>query len=175
MSRRVKRMVMDELLRQLSGVREILVVDSSRIDANTANRLRGELRKGDIRALTVKNAIARKALSEIGVDSLGVALTGPSMLIWGCEDIVSLSKAIAKWAKEIGELEIKGGTVEGQALSATDVLTLSKSPGRLELIGQIVSAALSPGATVAASLLGPGAKLASQLKKLSDGDAELET
>ena len=172
MSKRIKRMVMDELLQRVGDVRELLVVDSSRLDAVATNRLRIELHRREISALTVKNAIAKKALGEIGVTGLNNALSGPSTLIWGGEDIVSLSKEIAKWAKELGEFEIKGGTIEGQPLSADDVVALSKSPGRLELIGQIASAALSGGANVAAALIGPGAKLASQLKKLGDGDGE---
>ncbi len=172
MSKVVKRMVMDDLLSRIGDVREMLVVDTSKIDAIETNRMRIEWQKKNISALTVKNALARRALGEVGVNDMEEVLAGPSTLVWGGEDIVALSKEIAKWAKEIGELEIKGGTVEGQVLSAGDVESLSKSPGRLELIGQIVAAALSGGANIAGALLGPGATLASQLETISDGDAE---
>lgn len=172
MSKVVKRMVMDELLSRIGDVREMLVVDSSKLDAITTNELRIEWQKRNISALTVKNALARHALSEVGVESMDEVLCGPSTLVWGGEDIVALSKEIAKWAKQLSDLEIKGGTVEGQSLSSSDVEALSKSPGRLELIGQIVSAALSGGANIAGALLGPGGKLASQLETICDGDAE---
>ncbi|MGH7128857.1 MAG: 50S ribosomal protein L10, partial [Planctomycetaceae bacterium] len=97
-----------------------------------------------------------------------------STLVWGGEDIVALSKEIAKWAKELEPLQIKGGTLEGTPLSAADVDSLSKSPSREELIGQIVGLVLSPGARLSAALLGPGAKLGSQIKKMSDEEAEAE-
>lgn len=172
MSKIVKRMVMDELLSRIGDVREFLVVDSSKLDAIATNELRIEWQKRSISALSVKNALARRALSEVGVESMDDVLRGPSTLVWGGEDIVALSKEIAKWAKQLSKLQIKGGTAEGQALSSSDVDALSKSPGRLELIGQISSAALSGGANIAGALLGPGAKIASQLETICDGDAE---
>ena len=81
---------------------------------------------------------------------------------------MALSKEMAKWAKEIEPLKIKGGTTEGTALSKETVDALSKSPGRRELIAQIVGLMLSPGAQLAGALLGPGGKLASQVKKIAE-------
>ncbi len=111
------------------------------------------------------------------MNGLDGVLEGPTTLVWGGEDIVALSKEIAKWAKEIEPLKIKGGTTEGTALSPATVEALSKSPGRLELIGQIVTLMTSPGARLAGALLGPGGKLASQVKKISEkeeGEAAAE-
>ena len=83
-------------------------------------------------------------------------------MVWGGEDIVALSKEIAKWAKDLPTFEIKGGAVEGQTLDANGVDVLSKSPSREELIGQIAGLALSPGAQLAAAMLGPSIQLAGQ-------------
>ena len=89
-------------------------------------------------------------------------LAGPSTLIWGSDDVVALSKAIAKWAKEIKNFEIKGGSVEGETLNAAAVDALSKSAGRLETIGQIAGLMLAPGRQLAGCLQGPGGQLAGQ-------------
>jgi hypothetical protein len=98
-------------------------------------------------------------------------------LVVGGEDIVSLSKEVAGWARELGDglLEIKGGMLEGITLSASDVDELSKSPSREELIGQIAGLLLSPGATIAGSLLGPGGLVAGSIEAIADGEAEAET
>lgn len=174
MSKVVKRMVMDELLHRIGDVREMLVVDTSKLDAITANHVRIEWQKLNISALTVKNALAKRALGEIGIDSLDEVLQGPSTLVWGGEDIVALSKEIAKWAKNLGDLQIKGGSAEGQGLDAGDVDALSKSPGRLELIGQIASATLSGGSNIAGALLAAGGTIAGQIESMSEGSAESE-
>lgn len=171
MSKFVKGMLISEITDRVGDVRDMLVIDTSRMDAISANRFRLALREKDINALTVRNSLARRAFSEIGVEGVDPHLEGPSTLVWGGEDIVALSKEIAKWAKEIEPLEIKGGTLEGKSLSAAEVDSLSKSASREELIAEIVQLALSPGARLAGALLGPGGKLASQIKqKAEEGD-----
>jgi large subunit ribosomal protein L10 len=168
MSRRVKEMLIEDLGARLKGVKDIVVVDASKLDGVTANKLRLSMRKKKISALAVRNKLGRVALKNVGVTSLDPLLEGPSTLVWGGEDIVALSKEIAKWAKEIEPLQIKGGTTEGATLSKETVDELAKSPGRKELIGQIVAAMMSPGAQLAGALLGPGRKLASQIEKISE-------
>ncbi len=165
-------MMIEEVGTRLNGVRDILALDSSKLSGVTANKLRLAMRKKKISALTVRNKLARQALKKAGVTSLDEFLEGPTTLVWGGEDIVALSKDIAKWAKEIEPLKIKGGTTEGTALSAATVDALSKSPGRKELIAQIVALMLSPGSQLAGALLGPGGKLASQIKKISEKEEE---
>lgn len=172
MSKQIKQMIIDEIRQKLGECRDVLVVNSSKLDAITDNRFRGQLRAKGIHLLQVKNTLARRALEEVGVKSMEQVLAGPSTLVWGGEDIVSLSKEIAKWARDLDKLEIKGGAVEGQVVNAKGVVELSKSPGRLELISQIVGLALSPGARLAGALLGPGGTISGQVKALADKEGE---
>lgn len=171
MSRQVKTMLIDDLESKIGDNRDMLVVDCSKVDAVTANKMRLDLRDKDITAVTVKNSIAKNALSRVGVEGLGDILAGPSTLVWGGDDVVALSKEITAWAKKAGDLKIKGATVEGEGLDAKGVLALSKSPGRAELIGQIAGLLLAPGAQLAGALQGPGGQLAGCLKKIS-GDED---
>ncbi len=172
MSKRVKNLMMDQLRSRLGESREVLVVDSSRLDAITTNQWRLALREKNISAMTVSNSLARRALQDLGLaEGLSPWLEGPSTLVWGGEDVVALSKEIAKWAKELEPLEIKGGTLEGESLSPADVDALSKSPSREELLSQLVGLILSPGAKLSAALLGTGAGLASQVEKIADEES----
>jgi large subunit ribosomal protein L10 len=172
MSKRVKEMLIDDVGRRLRGVRNVLVVNSSKLDGVTANKLRLAMRKKNISSLTVRNKLAKKALQGAGLSALDPFLQGPTTLVWGGDDIVALSKEIAKWAKEIEPLEIKGGTTEGSSLTAARVDELSKSPGRQELISQIAALLTSPGAQLAAAMIGPGAKLASQIQKIAEKEEQ---
>ncbi|QDU39833.1 50S ribosomal protein L10 [Maioricimonas rarisocia] len=174
MSKVVKRMMIDEIRDRLGEARELVIIDSSRLDASSDNQLRLGLREKGITVMQVKNTLARKAMEELGVagDDIRPLLSGPSSLVWGGEDIVALSKEIAQWAKQIDQLEIKGGAVEGQAIDAEGIDQLSKSPGRLELIGQIAGLALSPGARLAGALLGPGGTISGQLEAIAEKEEE---
>jgi large subunit ribosomal protein L10 len=118
--------------------------------------------------LGVKNSLARMVLKELGLSSLDPFLVGPSTLVFGGPDIVALSKEITKWAKDIEKLQIKGGVVDGAAVNPAEVDALSKSPSREELLGKIVMLALSPGAQLAAALLGAGGKVAGQVKSIAE-------
>ena len=168
MGREVKDMVIADIQSRIGDVKDFIVVDCSKVDAITANRWRLVLRKQQMSALTVKNSVANNALKRKGIDGLTGVLSGPSTLVWGGDDIVALSRSVAKWAKEIKNFEIKGGTVEGESLDAAAVDALSKSAGRLETIGEIAGLMLAPGRQLAGCLQGPGGRLAGQLKTLSE-------
>ena len=172
MSKRIKEMLVTDLQQRIGDTTEILVVDSSRLDAISDNRFRLALREKDINVLTVKNSMALRALHSREITELDPILQGPSSLVYGGEDIVSLSKEIASWVSELGSerIAIKGGLLEGTTLSKGDVEELSRSPSREELIGQIAGLLLAPGANLAAALLGPGGKLAGQVEAIADGE-----
>jgi len=172
MSRRIKDMLIAGITERIGDARDMLVVDCSAMDAVSANQWRLGIAEAQISALTVKNSIARNALARIGVEGLDEFLAGPSTLLWGGEDVVGLSKEIAKWSRQVEGLQIKGATVEGQTLDAAAVDALSKSAGRLELIGQIAGLMLSPAGQLAGALRGPGGKLAGALQSIADGDDE---
>lgn len=174
MSKPVKQMLIEDIRQRLGESRDMLVVDAARLDGVATNRFRLAMQERSISVLTVPNRLAKKALNEAGLTALDSILEGPSTLVWGGEDIISLSKEITKWAKEIGELKIKGGALEGTPLSAEQVDELSKSPSREELIGQIMGLALSPGSRISGALLGPGGKLAGQIKSKAEEEEESE-
>ncbi len=168
MSKRIKQLIQQDVANELKGARDVLIVDSSKLDAISDNRFRQALTAMKISALTVRNTLARRVLADNKVSGLEPVLKGPSTLIWGGEDIVSLARELVKWAKDLEKLKIKGAAVEGTVLNAAGVEALSKSPGRRELIGEVVTLALSPGRRVAGAIAGPGGRLAGQIKKKSE-------
>jgi len=172
MSKAIKEMIVDDITGRLGDVRDMLVLDLAKLDGVSTNRFRLGLQKSQITALTVRNSLARKALGNVGLNEFDSILQGPSTLVWGSTDIVALSKEITNWCKELKEIEIKGGAIEGTPLTQDDVEKLSKSPSREELISQIVGQILSPGARLAGALLGPGAALASQVSQIADKAAD---
>jgi len=174
MSKRIKDMLSEALKLRVGEHRDFLVVDNSKLDGVTINNLRLKLHKNNIRMLWVKNSLARKMLGEMGLKGLESCLAGPSTLVFGGPDIVALSKEITKWAKDIDALQIKGGVVEGSPVNAEEVEALSKSPSREELLGRVVTLMLSPGARLAAALLGSGGTVVGQIKSIADKEPEAE-
>jgi len=168
MSKVVKRMMIDDLRQRLGESRDMLVLNTSKLTPNVDNRFRLTLREKGIRIATVKNSLARVVLREAGLGSLDDLLAGPSVLAWGGEDVVQLSKELQKWSTDVKEIKIKGGAVDGQILDSKGVEDLSKSPGRAELLSKISGLLLSPASRLAGALLGPGGYLSGQVKALSE-------
>jgi len=172
MSKKIKDMLVDELRQRIGQHKDMLVVDYSKLDGVTGNNLRLKLKKHKITMLGVKNALARRALGELGIAGLDQYLTGPSTLVFGGPDIVALSKEITKWAKDLEPLTIKGGIVDGKSIGPKEVDALSKSPSREELLGKIAGLILAPGAQLAAALLGAGGTICGQVKSIAEKEPE---
>jgi len=172
MSKKIKDMLVAELRERIGAHKDILVVDYSKLDGKTGNNLRLKLHKQKITMLGVKNSLARKALGELGLSGLDTFLSGPSTLVFGGPDIVALSKEIAKWAKDLEALEVKGGIVEGNSIGPAQFVALSKSPSREELLGKIVGLILAPGAQLAAALLGTGGTICGQVKSIAEKEPD---
>ena len=168
MSKVVKRMMIDSIQGALGECREVLILDFSRLDGVAANQLRRNLRKKRITLLGVKNAVARRALNEIGLTGAADVLTSACTLVFGGDDIVALSKELTEWCGKLKAIEIRGGAIGATPLKPADVETLSKSPGRRELLSQIAGLIKSPGSRLVSAITGPGGKIAGQVKTIAD-------
>jgi large subunit ribosomal protein L10 len=173
MSKYVKDLIIKDLRERLNGVDDALLVDVIGMKNEKTVQLRQRLRQKNIRVMVVKNSLARRATEGTRLGSAFDRAEGTLALIWGGDDVVSLAKEIVKISqmKEFEPFKPKGGTIDGQPLSAEQVTAVSKWPSRQEQLSILSGQILSPGAKLSSQLLGPGAKLASQIKKKGD-DAE---
>ena len=168
MSKVVKRLMIDTIRAELGGARDLLVLNTSKLGSVKDGALRAVLRKKGIKILQVKNTLVRVALRESGAGDVDSVLAGPTVIVWGGEDVVSLSREIVKLTSVYKDIEIRGGTVDGQSLTPAGVDDLSKSMGRPELLAKIAGLILSPGARLAGALLGTGGYIAGQIKSIAD-------
>lgn len=168
MSKYVKELMMDQLRSDLDGTRSVLILDFKGLDAVSENQLRLHLRKKNIRIRSLKNTLARKIFSEMGLDGLGRYLEGPSVAVWGGDGVAELAKEITAQLKKLKKPEIKGGAVDGVVIGPTQVQDITKLPSREELIGRVVSLALAPVQRVVSLANAPASGLLGQLKTLSE-------
>ena len=77
---------------------------------------------------------------------------------------------MAAWAKETKQdlPVVKGGVMEKKVLDGTAAADLKRLPGKDELRSIIVGQILGPGRNLAAQLIAPAGKLASQIEKHKD-------
>ena len=114
------------------------------LDAIAEHGLRRDLRKKSIRLRVLKNSLARRVFTDMGMDGLAKYLKGPSAIAWGGEGITELAKELATQVKALKKPEIKGGAVEGVVVGPEQVDDITKLPSREVLIAQVIGLLLGP-------------------------------
>jgi large subunit ribosomal protein L10 len=94
----------------------------------------------------VKNTLGRRAAEAAGSDALLTLLEGPSAIAFleAEGDMVAAAKALSDMAKESKILAIKGGVLQGRAMSADEVESLATLPPVDVLRGQVLAAIIAP-------------------------------
>ena len=144
MDRTQKEAAVAELTDGLKNAEAIFAVDYRGISVTEAAELRGRLREADASFKVVKNRLAKLAAAEAKTESIDELLVGPTALTLIKGDPVIAAKAIADFAKDHGELEYKGGIMDGAALDVDSFQAIAKLPGVDVLRGQLVGIAASP-------------------------------
>jgi large subunit ribosomal protein L10 len=102
--------------------------------------LRGSL-AGNATFAVVKNTLTKIAATEAGVgDELAPMLSGPSAIAFVSGDVAQAAKGLLDFAKANPLLVIKGGVLDGKALTAADVSKLADLEPRDVLLAKLAGA-----------------------------------
>lgn len=152
----------------LEGVSAVWVVDYRGLSVKEMEALRGVIREADSSVKVYKNTLVRLALSEAELPTLDDILEGPSAFIFSGADVAASAKAVKEFAKTSKKLEIKGGLMEGKAVTAADIEAIASLPSREVLIAQIAGAISGVARGLAVALNGVPRGLAQVTKAVAD-------
>jgi large subunit ribosomal protein L10 len=157
MKREQKEQVVDELTQRLKAADTLLVADYRGLTMPQIDELRTRLLASGARFTVVKNTLTRRAAEAAGADALLALLDGPSAIAFleTDGDMVAAAKALADSARETNVLEIRGGIMQGRALSAEEVSSLATLPPEDVLHGQVLGAIVAPLTSLAGLLNAP--------------------
>lgn len=157
MRRDQKEQVVEELTARLQAAETLLVADYRGLTMPQIDELRTRLLESGARFTVVKNTLTRRAAEAAGTDALLTLLDGPSAIAFleADGDMVAAAKALADAARETQVLEIRGGIMQGRAVTADEVETLAKLPPAEVLRGQVLGAIVAPLTTLAGLLNAP--------------------
>jgi large subunit ribosomal protein L10 len=166
MSKYVKGLVQSEFEKRLSGADSFLVINTTGIGGIENNQLRGELKKKNIKLMVVKNSLAKKALTKMGMAAAASLLTGPCTFAFGGDSVIDVAKEFVELVKRYKMVEVKGAFLEGTAYDAKAAAELAKMPNRAELQGQVVMLVRAGGAKLASAIISPASKIAGCIKAI---------
>ena len=146
MLRTDKERIVEELAAELGSAETLIVADYRGLTNKQLEALRDQLIPHGARFRIVKNTLTRRAAEQAGAEDLLVMLEGPTAIafIEASGDPAAVAKALAQTAKETNVLTLRGGVLEGKALSGADVDRLATLPSTEVLRGQLVGAIVAP-------------------------------
>jgi large subunit ribosomal protein L10 len=157
MKKEQKQQVVEELTARLKAAETLLVADYRGLTMPQIDELRTRLLSSGARFTVVKNTLTRRAAEAAGTESLLALLDGPSAIAFleADGDMVAAAKALADAARETRVLEIRGGVMQGRAVTAAEVERLATLPAADVLRGQVLGAIVAPLTTLAGLLNAP--------------------
>jgi large subunit ribosomal protein L10 len=123
-----------------------------------------------------KNTLVKRAASEAGVEGLDELFAGPTAIAFVSGEPVDAAKAIKTFAKEHKALVIKGGYMDGRALTVAEVERIADLESREVLLAKLAGAMKGNLAKAAGLFSAPASQVARlaaalQEKKASEAPA----
>jgi large subunit ribosomal protein L10 len=115
-----------------------------------------------------KNTLIKRAASDAGVEGLDELFVGPTAIAFVSGEAVDAAKAIKKFAKDHKALVIKGGYMDGRALTVAEVERIADLESRevlLAMLAGAMKANLSKAAGLFAAPASQVARLAAALQE----------
>jgi large subunit ribosomal protein L10 len=141
-----KERIVGELTERLQATDTLIVADYRGLTMKEIDALRGELLQHGARFSVVKNSLTRRAAEAAGADAVLALLDGPTAIAFleTDGDPVAVAKALAESARTTKVLAVRGGLLEGRAMTAEEVEALAKLPPLDMLRGQVLGAVAAP-------------------------------
>ncbi len=129
-----------EIDERVSGALYMILADYNGMDMPTTTELKNSLRENGASYNVVKNRMLNRALTE----DASALLKGQTAMIYGDGDVVEVAKVIKKFTAKNQKPVIKGGFVEGKAVTADDVVALAKLPSKDVLRAMLLGTLQAP-------------------------------
>ncbi len=141
-------------------------------DLQTLRRSLGE----DATYAVTKNTLTTIAAREAGIDGLEDQLSGPTAIAFISGDVATVAKGLRDFAKANPLLVIKGGVLEGKALSADEVKKLADLESREVLLAKVaggMQGVLQQAISLVSAPLSQAARLIAALEKAAGENPSL--
>jgi large subunit ribosomal protein L10 len=172
MARADKAAAVAELAEQFRSSNAALLTEYRGLSVAQLQQLRRAL--GDnAQYAVVKNTLSKIAAREAGLQQLESLLEGPSAIAFVSGDPVEAAKGLRDFSRTFPMLVIKGGVVEGRALSPDEIRQLADLESREVLLAKlagVMMASLSQAAALLQAPLSQAARVIEALRQKAEED-----
>ncbi|NDV62635.1 50S ribosomal protein L10 [Puniceicoccales bacterium CK1056] len=133
-----KKFLVEEVGQYLEKSDYVYLADFERVTVAETEELRRILAEVGAEFHVVKNRILKIAASDREMPIEEENYRGPTALVVGGENAAGVAKALEKFFKDKKKLEIKGGVLDNNPLSASQISDLAKLPSKEILQAQLL-------------------------------------
>ena len=160
MRKEQKTALVDQLSERFKSAKIALVSEYRGMSVAETTEMRRKLRAARGELKVAKNTLIRRAIKDTGFSSLEEKLGGPVGLIISTEDPVEVAKAVVSF-KDLGEkFKLRGGVVDGKAVTAEEIQALATLPPREVVMAQLLGLLQAPATRLVRLLNEPGSQVA---------------
>lgn len=165
-----------EITEQFKDSTAAVITEYRGLSVTSLTQLRRALGEGATYSVA-KNTLVKRAAAEAGVEGLDDLFVGPTAIAFIKGEPVDAAKAIKAFAKDNKALVIKGGFMDGAALSVEQVNQIADLESREILLAKLAGAMKGNLAKAAGLFNAPASQMARlaaalQEKKAAEGGAE---
>ena len=139
MARADKATAVADITEQFNAATATLITEYRGLTVANLAELRRSL-AGTATYSVAKNTLIKRAASDAGVEGLDELFAGPTAIAFVTGEPVDAAKAIKTFAKEHKALVIKGGYMDGRALSVAEVERIADLESREVLLAKLAGA-----------------------------------
>lgn len=144
MKKEQKAVTIDQLRDELGKSQAVFVTDYMGLNVEKITRLRKSVKAAGGTYKVVKNTLLERASQDLPAHVLENSFAGPTAVAMAFKDPVAIAKILVDFAKENEKLEIQTGVLGRQVLTADDVQSLARMPGREQLLAQMLGSLNAP-------------------------------
>jgi len=146
MTRERKAQEISDLSERFGRSKAAFLVDFKGLNVEQVTRLRKTLTPLDSEMKVVRNTLAKRALMDHPEmeTAISEAFVGTNAIVFAFGDATAPAKALAEFEKEIEELQVKTGVMDGKALDENQIKFLATLPSKAELRAQFLGVLSAP-------------------------------
>lgn len=121
-----KKEIVAEITEKLKSSESVILFRYAESTVSDMQELRRELKKIDSEVKIYKNTLVKRALDDMNID-LSNFLEGPNAIVFG-KELLDPIKALSKFAKDHGNIQIITGIVNGEVVSLDTIKDYASIP-----------------------------------------------
>lgn len=165
-TKKQKRKMLDEYKQWISESKAVFMLDFTKMSMTEIDALRARIREAGSMTHIVKNTLMDRALSDAGYHV--PVLAGTSLCGFATGDLAALAKIFMEVSKNSQIFSVKGGYMDGRALSAADVKALADLPPLPVMRAQLLGTLNAPASKLVRTLVEPARSLAAVINAYAE-------